>query len=86
MNKEEYEVITVYRGRDSVTYEAEDYYKNGDNATPLAINQWPGDKQPFVKIKSIDSDGIGFYKVPEFDDADKSGEWDKKALRKLLED
>jgi hypothetical protein len=52
------EFVTVYRGRDSVMYLADDFYKYGEGATPYHIRQNPSDKAPFVKMKFEDVDAI----------------------------
>ena len=83
MNESEYELITVYRGKDSATYLAKDFLEFGDNAEPLWMRQNPSDNAPFVKIELKDSDG--FYQHNEITKEDIEGHkgvWNTKALQK----
>lgn len=87
MKINEYELVTVYRGKNSATYLLEDFKKHGDDAKPLWVKQYPGDRQPFNKIKLEEADGMYMHNRLTKDDIKKfDGKWDVKALRKLLED
>ena len=52
------EMVTIYRGKDSVTYLASEFEELGEKATPYRINQNPSDSAPFVKIKLEDADAM----------------------------
>ena len=52
------EMISIFKGRDVITYEIKDYRKHGDNATPYRIQQNPSDREPFVKFNGGESDGV----------------------------
>jgi hypothetical protein len=82
---EKYELITVYRGKDSATYLSKDFVELGDSAKPIWVRQYPGDKKPFVKINLKDSDG--FYqhnKMTKKEIENYKGAWDVMELQKLI--
>lgn len=88
MGANRYDFVTIYRGRDSVTYLMSDWLKDGDNATPYQIRQNPSDREPFVKMSMEEADG--FYQHNAFTkeelEINNSDKWDKKQLKKLLSD
>lgn len=59
---EEYEVITLFRGRDSATYLLSEFEKYGENAEPLFVRQNPSENAPFKKIYLKDTDGFMKHK------------------------
>lgn len=59
---EEVEVITLFRGKDSVTYLASEFEKYGEDAEPLAVRQNPSENTPFVKMKLQDTDAVMKHK------------------------
>jgi murein L,D-transpeptidase YcbB/YkuD len=61
MMKDEYELVTIYRGKDSSTYLADEFAELGENATPISIRQNPSENAPFHKIKLQDTDAIYFH-------------------------
>lgn len=84
MTETSYELVTVYRGRDSATYLASDFYKFGDEAKPLFIRQYPGDNKPYHKIELKDTDAIQLYNKVNYSEHHPTGQWNTTALRKLL--
>ena len=45
------EIVTIWSGKNSVVYEANDFLKHGENATPLALRENPTDKPPYDKME-----------------------------------
>jgi len=82
-----FELITVWRGRDSATYLCKDFVELGDKATPIRVSQYPGINQPFNKIELKDVDGFyGHNAIKGRDIKQESGTWDMGILKQLMED
>lgn len=79
---DKYEIVTLYRGRDSATYLMSDWVEKGENAEPIKINQYPANKQPYVKMELKDVDAIYMQST---ENGASTGKWDVKALKRLLE-
>lgn len=52
------EMITIFKGKNEITYLTEDYMKFGDNATPYRLRQSPSENAPFKKFKASEADGL----------------------------
>ena len=52
------EMLTISRGKDSITYKLSDYEKYGEDATPYRITQNPSTSVPFAKFKLAEADGV----------------------------
>lgn len=80
----QYEVLTVYKGRNSITYLLSDWEKHGEDAEPLYVRQHPLENAPFVKFNLADADTVGFYKNPDAKpEGNDMGKWDLDALKRL---
>lgn len=58
---EKFEFLTIYRGKDIVTYLLSDWEENGENATPLRLVQNPSESTPFREIKMEDIDAVYYH-------------------------
>jgi len=86
VSKDGFDVITVWGGRDSATYLAEDFMKDGDKAKPLWVNQYPGVNTPFHELKMEDIDGLIKHTLVTKEDLETDrGHWDLKALKILTD-
>ncbi len=85
MNDDNYEIVTVYRGKDSATYLASEFMELGDKATPIAVHQNPMSAEPWHEMKLEDVDSIEFYKPGSQEQGTDLPRWDLKALKGLLE-
>lgn len=52
------EMLTIMRGKDSITYLMSDWERYGEDAIPFSIKQNPSDRTPFVLFKTSESDGV----------------------------
>jgi len=80
MSNESVEFVTIYRGKDSVTYLAKEFEELGENATPYSVRQNPSDKAFFAKIHLRDADAIRTHTEPSLKELKKlmkenKGEW-----------
>lgn len=78
-----YKFLTIYKGRNSITYLAKEFEEKGENATPYSIKQNPSENVPFHKFTLAESDAIQRWDGPETQTAN-NGSWNKKILKELL--
>ena len=52
------EMLTIMRGKDSITYLMSDWEKYGEDATPYVIRQNPSERTLFVKFNPGQADGF----------------------------
>jgi len=82
-----FELITIWRGRDSATYLSKDFIELGEKAVPIWVRQYPGVNAPFRKIRIQDTECFYLYNpVTKKDMKQKNSVWDVDSLRKLLKE
>lgn len=54
IENEQYELLTIFKGKNEVTYLLSDWEKYGDNATPIRLRQNTSNQAPVVKFNYLE--------------------------------
>ena len=83
-DNETYDFVTIYKGKNSITYLAKEFEELGEQATPYSIRQNPSDKAPFVKFTLAEAEAMALIKSPETTPQGNGlGAWGLEALKRL---